>query len=291
MKKLVSSVLVCSVVAASAMMAVFAEEPMLTASAPAGISSVQVGNETLDLNGHTPYIENGHVMVPLRAVAEKLGFQVTWDEAKQGITLDNHEVNTTVYIGENTYYMASSTAIGMSAPTPLGAAPALCGDTTYVPIEMFGILCGQDAYTVKDGSIVFAAEENVQIPNPFTDYQTVEEAQKALSFTAKVPGSLPDSYRFDAVQLLGNDFIQVFYKNGDHEILYRMAKGDEDISGDYNVYTDVKTVTVGDVSVTVRRGGEHTTGAIWTDQGYSFSVYADSDLTEDAVLAIVKSVR
>lgn len=290
MKKLVSSVLVCSVVAASAMMAAFAEEPMLTASAPAVISSVQVGDEALDLSGHTPYIENGHVMVPLRAVAEKLGFQVTWDEAKQGITLDNHEVNTTVYIGEDTYYMASSIAIGMSAPTPLGAAPALRGDTTYVPVEMFGILCGQDAYTAKDGSIVFAAEEDVQIPNPFTDYQTVEEAQKALSFTAKVPDSLPDSYQFDAVQLLGNDFIQVFYKSGDHEILYRMAKGDEDISGDYNVYTDVKTVKAGDVSVTVRKG-EHTTGAVWTDRGYSFSVYADGGLTEDEVLAIVKSVR
>ena len=105
-----------------------------------------------------------------------------------------------------------------------------------------------------------------------------------------MPGSLPDSYRFDGVQLLGSDFIQIFYKSGDHEILYRMAKGDEDISGDYNVYTDVKTVKAGDVSVTVRRGA-HTTGAIWTDQGYSFSIYADSDLTEDAVLAIVKSVR
>ncbi len=51
--------------------------------------------------------------------------------------------------GTDSYYMASSTAIGMSAPTALGAAPVLKNDVTYVPAELFNILLGQGSVTVS----------------------------------------------------------------------------------------------------------------------------------------------
>ena len=120
--------------------------------------------------------------------------------------------------------------------------------------------------------------------------ESVADMRNLVGYDFKMPTDLPDGYVLEDASLVFG-IIQLSYESADDTITYRTQKTDEDISGDYNVYTDVKTVKVGDVSVTVRRGGEHTTGAIWTDQGYSFSVYADSDLTEDAVLAIVKSVR
>lgn len=51
--------------------------------------------------------------------------------------------------GTDSYYMVSSTAIGMSAPTALGVAPVLKNDVTYVPAELFNILLGQGSVTVS----------------------------------------------------------------------------------------------------------------------------------------------
>ena len=76
----------------------YADEPMVIAPAPTSSYSVVIENNTLDLGGETVYELNKHMMVPLRTVAEKLGFKVKWDGEHQGISLDNGEVNTIVYL-------------------------------------------------------------------------------------------------------------------------------------------------------------------------------------------------
>ena len=132
---------------------IIASGTFVTAVADTNVSSVNVTAEptayTLVINGNTVdssasgiYKNEEHFMVPLRIVAETLGFTVLWDEENQGVRLDNGIVNTTVYIGYDSYYTASSTAIGMSAPTAIGAAPELIGDTTYVPADIFAMLLG-----------------------------------------------------------------------------------------------------------------------------------------------------
>lgn len=132
MKKAISIMLVCAALTASGAQAVFAEEPMLI-SAKNETISILVDGKGFDLGDTAAYESGKCTMVPVRTVAEKLGYTVEWDGEHQGVKLDNGEVNTIVYIGTDSYYMASSKAIGMSAPTPLGAAPALVNGVTYVP--------------------------------------------------------------------------------------------------------------------------------------------------------------
>lgn len=185
MKKNIIAVLVCGLLCTQAMVA-FAdttavgateELPMVIAAAPASYS-ISLNGSTLDLTGKTVYTKDGKVMIPLRAVAEKLGFTVTWDGEHKGVKLDNGEVNTIVYEGVDSYYMASSTAIGMSAPTELGAAPEIKEDTTYVPAELFAILyCNPDAVKIENGNIIIRSdvdEPEVGIPNPIKDYDTAD---------------------------------------------------------------------------------------------------------------------
>lgn len=73
--------------------------------------------------------ENGLDMVPLRTVAEKLGYTVTWDGNTQTVELVNGPRYTTVKIGENSYYFARV------APFTLEAAPVIIDNTTYVPVS------------------------------------------------------------------------------------------------------------------------------------------------------------
>lgn len=294
MKKFICTVLACGILTSAA--AVYADEPMVIAPAPTSSSySVVIENNTLDLGGETVYELNKHMMVPLRTVAEKLGFKVKWDGECQGISLDNGEVNTIVYIGQDNYYMASSTAIGMSAPTALGVAPALKNGTTYVPADMFNILYCEDVVSVKDNVITIKTdndnneEEIVGMPNPFVEYKTVDEAQKVLPFSAVVPSNVKE-YELEIVSVMSNEMLQLIYKNGDKEITYRVEKGSNDISGDYNEYKDIKTVKVGDVEVKVRKS-EETMSTIWTNGGLTFSLYSNGNFTEKDITDIISSIK
>lgn len=79
-------------------------------------------------------------MVPLRSVAEGLGFTVVWNGKEQSIFLDNGIVKTTLYIGQDSYFKASSQAIGLTQNHRLGRAPVLIENKTYVPASLFDFL-------------------------------------------------------------------------------------------------------------------------------------------------------
>ena len=102
-KKVIGAIAAGSVLMTSAAVNVFADETMLVTVAPAAAYTVEINGETLNLGGASVYKTNDKFMIPVRAVAEKLGFTVTWDEEKQGVKLDNSEVNTVLYIQVRTY--------------------------------------------------------------------------------------------------------------------------------------------------------------------------------------------
>lgn len=99
-------------------------------------------------------MEGEILMLPVRQVAEALGFTVTWIPADKGVELNDGIVKTKIYIGSDSYYMASATAIGMSRPDSLGAAPVLADGKTYVPAALFTLLYGKDsAVAVEDQTL------------------------------------------------------------------------------------------------------------------------------------------
>lgn len=292
MKKTVCVLLSCAAVFMSTAACFAEKEPMVISPAPAPYE-VTVDGKTLDFGKDVPFTDNGVIMVPVRKTAEALGFTVTWDGEHKGVKLDNGEVNTIIYIGTDSYYMASSTAIGMSAPESLGAAPVLKDSVSYAPAGLFGVLyCNKDAVKVDENRITIdkSVEDSTQIPNPFTEYDSVAEAKKALAFDAKLPSYMPAGYEFDYTSVIGKTFIQVSYKNGDNEILVRTAKETGDISGDYNVYKNEETVEISGHSVLLR-GNDGVSNATWNDGGYTYSVYADKGLDITEIEKIIESIK
>lgn len=292
MKKLVCTAVTIGVLATGAVSAVWANGTEMLTEAPAATSgyTLTIGTEKIDADTFT---SGKCIMLPLRATAEKLGFKVVWNEENQSINLDDGEVNTKIYIGKDNYYMASSTAIGMSAPTALGAAPVLKGDKTYVPAGMFEILCGKGSVAVKDSSVVINkdVDNGTQIPNPWTEYKIVDEAKKAVNFEAPVPTKVTDGYKLDYISTLDGELLQIVYRNADDkQISYRAAKGSGDISGDYNVYDTSEELQVGGNTVTVKGIGGKYYLAIWEDgeSAYSLGMSAGADKAE--ILKIIGSV-
>ena len=109
MKK-TTSIILSGILTLSAMGTVFAEnnnteEILLTSAAPQTAYTLKVKNDSIDAE---IYSENNHIIVPLRALAEKLGFAVTWDNNNKSIVLDNKTVKTSIIIGQDRYYMSAS---------------------------------------------------------------------------------------------------------------------------------------------------------------------------------------
>lgn len=104
---------------------------------------------------------NACLMVPLRAVAEPLGFTVTWDDG--GVLVDNGTLHTRVVIGQDRYTLTTSRdgLVGMSAPFSLGAPPYVANGVTYVPVALFDALLGEGAVTVTDSGTI-----SIQTPLP-----------------------------------------------------------------------------------------------------------------------------
>ena len=130
----------------------------------------------------------------------------------------------------------------------------------------------------------------MQIPNPFVDYETIEDAVKAAGFAFNLPamnGSLKPS-----VQVMDGKMIQVIFsdENGDPQVYLRKQAGDEDISGDYNEYAEITTETVGDHTVTLKGNDGKVSTAIWTANGYSYAVMFETPVEKDQILSLIGEI-
>lgn len=240
------------------------------------------------------YVSNDGIMVPVRAVAEALGFQVTW-HSDQTINLNNGDMQCDFAIGQNSYivYTANPELIGMSAPFALESAPELKGSTTYVPVSLFVPLFGNDPATVSiEESTVNISPKAVsgqdpQIPSPLTNHATLAELEQAVGFPMQAP-AMPDGYTVSSLTDISQSVAQITYRNGDEEIIYRVSKGDGDISGSYEDYSNKCTIEIEGVSVQLR-GEEAFHVAVWNNNGFSYAVYAPAGLTTEQVSQIVTS--
>jgi hypothetical protein len=172
-----------------------------------------------------------------------------------------------------------------------------CESTTRTEAQSTSDQSWATAESVSDSS-------SEEMPNPFVDYDTLEEAEKAVGFDISIPESVTvngKEYAEKNYQVATDlSLIQVFYMDNEDlpVLMIRKASGTEDISGDYNEYAITKSVS--DVfesegsSVEVKIKGNSNDAmclATWVKDGYSYAVsLEDSIITEDEMLDIVSQV-
>lgn len=275
------NVLVCgALMAAAAIPALAAGDDLLIAPGPVETApaayTVTVNGELLDLDGKTPYAQDELVMIPLRAVGEALGYTVTWNGADQSVRVDDGVKYTVVTLGTDSYSRISSTALGMGAPQSFGAAPTAVDGSTFVPTELFAML--GDTVTEENGVIALEGGNEVQLPNPIREYDTLEEALAVLALTLREP-ALPEGYEVGEVAVIAGRVLQVIYRSDADTVTFRAAAGEEDVSGDYNVYDSVQTVELGGCQVTEKGDGTVVNLALWSQDGVSYALRSQSGLS------------
>lgn len=300
MKKTISMMMALAVAGTMAAPAMAVnDEPMVIAPAPNAQS--QQAQMKIVVKGKTMPVQtisvNGCTMAPVRAVCEALGFKVTWN-ADRSININNGEMQSDLRIGDNSYvvYTAVEGMAGMSAPFSLGSAPIIKNNTAYVPIDLFVPLFGNDPATVKTSGDTITINpdaktedgDSSQIPNLLIAHDSLAELAKAVGFDIKAP-TVPAGYEADAYIDISGELAEVFYVKGDDTLVYRVSRGEGDNSGDYNTYSNKKTVDVNGVLVELR-GNDKVNVATWSNGGFAYSVSAKQGISETEVAAVVSSV-
>ena len=125
--------------------------PELNATLDVSKMDIIVNNQKI--NAPAAYVNSsGVVMVPLRAIAQALGFDVKWDNGTKTVNLGN---TISLKIGINYYTYARM------APIELSAAPELVNGITYVPLSFFKEVARQNNAVVFAGQIMIDNYEEI----------------------------------------------------------------------------------------------------------------------------------
>lgn len=138
-------------------------------------------------------------------------------------------------------------------------------------------------------------EDNInQIPNPWTDAATMEEAETAIGYGMTAPETVAGLSQ-SAIRVLNDSdkILEVCYGGGENDdrASLRKGTGSEDISGDYTDYAKTETVTVGDLTVTEKGGGENVFSAIWTKGDYSYAFFSTAGVSAGTLAELIAGIE
>lgn len=97
-----------------------------------------------------------------------------------------------------------------------------------------------------------SSNQSEQIPNPFTEYVTMEEAAQAAGFDLSVPDSIDGLEKSVICVDKEGKLIEVIYGGEDEKIVISKAEGNEDVNGDYTEYGQANTVSIANNEVTIK---------------------------------------
>lgn len=87
-------------------------------------------------SGADPFIENGRIMIPLRAIADAFGFEVDWVQSEQKITLKKDGKNIIMHIGKSDMLVDGKEAKFEEA------VPMMKNDLTFLPARQLAEILG-----------------------------------------------------------------------------------------------------------------------------------------------------
>ena len=126
--------------------------------------------------------------------------------------------------------------------------------------------------------------QTTAIGNPWSDWESIEEAESVIGFSFGLPEVIADSYNAVSIRTLNNELIEVVYRDEGFEVCVRKKKGEgQDISGDYNKYeTCTETNHNGGLITNYHNADNNAVKQIISYKGYSWSLVAPNGCWGDS---------
>ena len=133
-------------------------------------------------------------------------------------------------------------------------------------------------------------ENMLGMPNPFTDHDSLKEAEEDAGFEIQIPDEIRGT-KAVSFRNLGTKMLEVIYYDGDTEVArVRKGIGEDDISGDYNEYELDETVDTAGTQVTLKGSADGYALAVWNEDGYAYAVSVTKEISKDEMLKLVEEI-
>lgn len=138
-------------------------------------------------------------------------------------------------------------------------------------------------------SVQWNGKENTQIFNPFTKHHSLEELKSAVGFEFDILANLPEGYELSSVSDMSNKMVDIRWSKENSQIIYRVAQGDEqDISGDYNKYSDVTSMNIGGTNVVLKGNDNKVYVATWHKDQLVHALTITDGLSKQEIEDLIK---
>ena len=125
-------------------------------------------NNSIVMNGST-YEYMGNTMVPLRGIAEALGYAVQWNSELKAVEISNNDVKVDFNTGVNSYSITKNKDLKAGTPISLATAPVIKDGSTYVPLELFRMLNSQQYdIVIKNNTVVISLKTAEEVTEETT---------------------------------------------------------------------------------------------------------------------------
>lgn len=126
--------------------------------------------------------------------------------------------------------------------------------------------------------------------NDIVEVDTIDELTKAVGFYVDNITSLP----FEATEIIytayWGELAEVAYMNEEQALFYRKSLGEEDNSGDYNIYESEIQIKVRNTVVTMKGNSGKYNLAVWTDSQYSYSISVTNGISKEDLVNLVEQI-
>lgn len=153
-----------------------------------------------------------------------------------------------------------------------------------------GVIMALSLAACNGGKQPAEGKGNVKIPDPFTEHETLADAEKEAGFRFNVPGTIQGFdecvYRFNK----DTQMLEVIFKNGDEEIRFRKAVGEDDPSGNFSEFSEKESVEVNGITATMKGADGKVSLATWSVDGYAYSIDCSTAVNKATMTDYIKVV-
>ena len=162
------------------------------------------------------------------------------------------------------------------------------GIVVLLCLILFAICVGCGKQTAEKAQ----TSQTAAIGNPWSDWDSIEEAESVIGFSFGLPEVIADSYTAVSIRTLSKELIEVVYRDESFEVRVRKQKGEgQDISGDYNKYETCTETDYNGGSIThYHNANNQAMKQLISYNGYSWSLVASNGYWGDSNWEFVSKI-
>lgn len=160
----------------------------------------------------------------------------------------------------------------------------------YIGVAACALLCVVGTLVLPD---LFQSQQEPlqQAVSDIKECNSKDELSTIMGFEVKEVKGIPFNVQQVSYVSFWRKIAQVQYMGENNTLTFRMSQDNQEVSGDYNHYNDIKECLINDMTVVLKGNHNLYNLAIWSDGEFSYALQSEATLTEGIFIQIIQSIE